>query len=511
MMRRFTYLLLAVALITSFPCEIVAQNPPRELSAAEERRQARLFDRHTVRMGETAFSIARGYAISPLTLAEDNPDIDLTRVKVGQVLLVRKRERGKTPPAEVALEWQQLTAETEALSEPEEAAELEPTDPREEFGEWMRSGEGERPLNQGRDYGREAEYGLDGSRMPRIAVMLPLSGTTRSRAGNDFTDFYKGAMLALEDLKAEGRSAVVTLYDSGNSREKMESIVTSAEFMDTDLIIGPVFEDETVPAVRFGEFFRVPVVSPLASMRSLGSEVLFQMTPDAASKYDKLRPLLEGDINLIVVSSSVEDDSAFSREITRELAGRSYRQFNVYAGSGDEFASLLDPARPNVVIVLAGGELAVNVALTAISSSYNKVLATRPGRPSLTVVGNSRWANFDGTSIDLNLFFKLNVRFVSNYYINRSDPRTHAFETRYAGLYGDFPSRSAFRGYDAVTLFAGALFESGFSFADRLARVGDTPIDTPYRFVKTADGRRSFVNSQWTLVSFSNDYSITLQ
>jgi murein DD-endopeptidase MepM/ murein hydrolase activator NlpD len=503
MMRRFTYLLLVAALTVALPCEISAQ--ARELSASEERRQARLFDQHTVRMGETAFSIARGYAISPLILAEDNPDIDLTRVKVGQVLLVRKRERGKTPPAEVALQWQQLTAEAEALSVPAETVELEVIDPREEFGQWMRSGEGERPSD--RDYGPV----LGGSRVPRIAVMLPLSGTNRNRAGNDFTDFYKGALLALEDLKTEGRSAIVTLWDSGNSAEKMEAIVTSAEFMETDLIIGPVFEEETAPAVQFGEYFGIPVVSPFTSIHYSGSDMLFQMTPDAASKYDKVRPMFEGDVNLIVVSSGEADDRAFSSEIADELAGRNYKRFNVTAGSGDEFASLLDPARPNVVIVLAGGELAVNVALTAISSSYNKVLATRPGRPSLTVVGNSRWANFDGTSIDLNLFFKLNVRFVTNYYINRSDPPTRAFETRYVGFYGDFPSRSAFRGYDAVTLFAGALFESGFSFADRLARVGDTPIDTSYRFVRTADGRRSFANDQWTLVSFSSDYTITTE
>ncbi len=509
-MRHLLYILFAAALTVAPPCEIAAQTGRGEMSASQARRQARLFDEHRVRMGETAFSIARGYAISPLILAEDNPDIDLTQVRVGQVLLVRKKERGKTDPETVALEWQVLMdARVEATPPAEEPEEEESTDPLgDRYREWMRQRDGERIPEGSRKYGWDREYGFDGSVSPRIAMMLPLSGTNRNRAGNDFTDFYKGALLALEELKAQGRSAVVTLYDSCNSVEKMESIVTSAEFMDTDLIIGPVFEQETRPAVQFGEFFGVPVVSPLASMRALDSEALFQMTPDPATKYYKLRPEFEGDVNLIVVSSGAADDAGFAAEIEAELSrsGRNYGRFAI--GGEGEIASLIDWERPNVMIVLAGSELTVNHALTAISSSYNKASATRSRRAYITVVGNSRWANFDGTSIDLNLFFKLNVKFVTNYYINRSDPETKIFETRYLELYGDFPSRSAFRGYDAVALFAGALFESGFSFADRLERVGPTPLDTSYRFVRASGGKRNFVNDQWTLVSFSSDYDI---
>lgn len=548
---RYLIMFFATAALTALsPAEVVAQSAEVEMSRSEVRRQARLFDTHTVRMGETAFSIARGYAISPLILAEDNPEVDLAQIKVGQVLLVRKRERGKTDPAQVALEWRQLTtdkaeASTDKLGESsEDTFGTDPSQPNpadDVYSEWLglqgaeRDGgalgaldiDGEdrgreigryRNLGRGRELDDSRDFGSGGS--PNIALMLPLTGTNRSAAGNEFIDFYKGALLALEDLKAEGHSATVTLYDTGNSVEKTQNIVTSVEFMDTDLIIGPVFEKEMGPAVQFGEYFGVPVVSPLATMRSLDSKVLFQMASDAGSKYDKLRPVLEGDVNIIVVSSGEADDMAFAGEIEAELSksGRNYGRFTI-DGKGN-IASLIDWEKPNVMVVLAGNELTVNQALTAISSSYNRASATRSRRAEITVIGNARWANFDGTSIDPNLFFKLNVKFITSYYINRSDPETRRFEVRYLETYGDFPSRSAFRGYDAVALFAGVLFESGFSFTDRLDRVGATPLDTSYRFVRAgyedrdrgdSDGRggRKFVNDQWTLVSFSSDYSIT--
>ncbi len=191
------------------------------------------------------------------------------------------------------------------------------------------------------------------------------------------------------------------------------------------------------------------------------------------------------------------------------LAGRNYGRFTI--GSGN-VVSLLDWGRPNVLIVLAGNELSVNMALATISSSYNLAVATRPGRPSVTVIGTSKWAGYNsGVSLDQNLLFKLNTRFVTNYHIDRADRETRLFEMRYLEVYGDFPSKSAFRGYDAVALFVGALFENGAAFGERLGRVGDTPLGTPYRFVQSGGYIGRHVNDQWSLVTFSNDYNITTQ
>jgi hypothetical protein len=112
--------------------------------------------------------------------------------------------------------------------------------------------------------------------------------------------------------------------------------------------------------------------------------------------------------------------------------------------------------------------------------------------------------------LDQNLLFKLGTRFVTSYHIDRADRETGLFETRYLENYGDFPSRSAFRGYDAVMLFVGALFESGETLEERLASVEEAPLGTTYRFTQTPGSRRH-VNDQWTVVLFSNDYYITTQ
>jgi hypothetical protein len=403
---------------------------------------------------------------------------------------------------------------------------------------------------------------FSGGGAPNIALMLPLSG---GGATGDFADFYNGALLALESLKAGGRSVRLTVYDSGRSADKVRGLVGSAGFADTDLIIGPVWEDELEPAVRFGERAGVPVVSPLASVGRVDGPTLYQMAPDAASKYDKLRPLLSGDVNIIVVSSGSADDAEFAAEMGTLLAGRAVKRFSVSEGN---IVPLMDWERPNVLVVLGGSQSAIDTALTTISTSYHYYVDRRPVRARISVVGSSKWASYNATNNLTELMFKFNTHFVTSYYVNRWNAATRLFEARYLEVYGDFPSRASFRGYDAVALFAGALFQRGATFADRLEKMSspgvfgpaDTawrgaenagigtgtgttgtgtgfaaPLGTPYRFVRSGHGTVGgirgggdadgtplsdllrgtlgghYTNDQWTLVTLSDTYQIVTQ
>lgn len=555
-MRYTLYILVAVLFFGVG--SVVAQDSG---AATDLRRQARLFDEHEVRAGETAYSIARHYGISLTTLIEDNPGIDPTVLSLGRKLLIRKKEQGKTSPGTVTAQWEDYrdTATSESdeyvfhIVKPGETlyslsrmygvarivieevngikpgeglransmiripagpalqAKEEPENFADERGQ-TNLGRDVRPDTEQREQGGSDWNGLfPGQRemgVPDIAVMLPFEAGSPTSSSN-FVDFYKGALLALNDLKADGRSMNVTIYDTAHSAEKVNETVSSSDFLDTDLIIGPVYEDEMGPAVQFAEGYGLPIVSPLATVRELDSPMLYQMAPDSSTKYDKLRAILADGKNIILVSSGGDDDKEFESEITAQLTGTNYGRFTI-GGSGD-FARLIDWNRENVFVVLAATELNVDKALASISSAYNNASARLSRRADIRVVGSSRWAGYNSMSIDKNLFFKLNVCFVTSYYIDRSNVATAHFEGCYLEQYGDFPSRSSYRGYDAVKLFAGALFEPGMSFEDKLRQVdSQTPLQIPYRFVQVG-GHSRHVNDQWVLVSFDSGYNITIQ
>lgn len=509
------------------------------------KRQARLFEQHIVRAGETSYSIARSYGLSVEVLVEDNPSVDPIQLAVGQTLLIRKKEIGETTPQEISHQWEEYRDAANSVSDNYIYHIVKPGETvyslSQMFGvsrqtlielnelqdglkangiiripfarsetDAQQKGLGENDSDE-QPFGfaeREiTDRGFDHFRTPNVAIMLPLEGENN----RDFVDFYRGALLAFDTLKASGHSANVTLYNTARSTDKIRRIVSSKEFSNVDLIIGPIYEDAMTPAVQYASTYYIPIVSPLASIRNLDSYMLYQMAPAADNKYDKLRGEFAGGKNIILVSSGEGDDREFEREIVEQLGGNAYGRFKL-GENGADITALIDWNRENIFVVLAGSETGVDKALASISSAYNNASARSSRRASIRVIGSHRWAHYNSNSLDKTLFFKLNVCFVSSYYVDRSNENVARFEARFFESYGGFPSRAAYRGYDAVMLFVQPFYKPGDTFEQAMSRVSDnTPLQMPYLFVEQGDDTLRHTNNQWALVCFRNDFTIEVR
>lgn len=71
-----------------------------------ERRLRKTFDTHTVEKGETLYAISRRYAIPIGTVIEDNPSLDPILLHPGERILIRRKERGTEPVAQVREQWE---------------------------------------------------------------------------------------------------------------------------------------------------------------------------------------------------------------------------------------------------------------------------------------------------------------------------------------------------------------------------------------------------------------------
>jgi LysM repeat protein len=526
----------------------VLKIPVQPSEPVNAKRQSRLFEEHTVRAGETAYSIARNYGISVSTLIEDNAEVDPTRLPIGQLLNIRKKEMGTISPREVTQQWEEYRDAANSVSDEYTYHIVKPGEtiyslsrmfdvPRQtlidlnDLQEGLKansiiripvispdttssSSQDTLPENHTWDVTGFAEHRIVSKEyhphhVPNIALMLPLEGSVASNS--DFADFYRGTLLALEDLKTEGHSANVTLYNTYRSADKVRSIVSEPAFADFNLIIGPVYESAMIPAVQYADTHLIPIVSPLASIKSLDSPMLYQMAPGQSSKYDKLRGELTSGKNIILVSSGQADDREFEGEIVELLAGNSYGRFSL-GMAGTDISTLIDWNRENIFVVLAGSEIGVDGALASISTAYNNASARTSRRADIKVIGSHRWAQYNSNLLDKTLFFKLNVCFVSSYYIDRTNSAVAKFEARFLEEYSVFPSRAAFRGYDALMLFVRPFFESGYTFEQSRSRTTDMPpLQMPYMFVQQGDETTRHTNNQWALVCFRSDYNIEVR
>ena len=336
-------------------------------------------------------------------------------------------------------------------------------------------------------------------------MLLPLQAD--GTPNRQFLEFYQGALLALSDLKGNGVSARLDLFDTGRSVTETQTLLQRPELREADLIVGPVYDETFTPVADFAARYGIPAVSPLGAIESADHSLLFQAAPDAASKYDKLRGLFS-DTNNVVVISAAQNDTEFQQEILPLLPGTAHRLHYAKGMGGSALENVLSGDKENVIVVLSSDETTTDAILAYISSIQNSLIARSVLNPSIRVVGSSRWARF--RNIEKNLFFKLNLRYVTSYHADRGNQRVLNFDRRYIADFGSIPSLYAYRGYDVTKLFVGTVKLHGSDFVRYLNEAELPLLQTPYRFVQKAPGRK-FENGEWALVCYNNNYTIEVR
>ncbi len=520
---------------------------PAERTAKEERKLNKTFATHTVARGETLYAVARLYEISVQTIIEDNPDIDPTHLSVGQRILIRRKGIGKSSEEENRTQWSDYRetlnsvagegryyivqqgdtfyslARRNGLTEKELSAlnnGLKPADLK--AGAMLRLPEkkpspvapqvvaekkpqptAERPL--------EIDFRAHCNCEPmRVSLLLPL--TTDAQPNEQYLDFYQGFLLGLDSLRHEGHAVDLVLFDTQRSREQMRKIISDDRFRRSQLIVGPVYEEELGEVLRFAERAQVPVVSPLAQLSQHRSDALFQMAPDPTCKYAKAKDLLDGSKRITFIYGETTDRE-FEQEMLSLLGDRPYAKHNYRyehpssrskSNTGD-LTPLLENKEDNLFVILSDNETEVDRILAALASADTNLRSRSQGEPHYAVLGNSRWNRY--RNIDRSIFFKNRVIFFSTYHAKRDAQVTIDFDRAYLGAFGTLPSLYAYRGYDAAMIFGRAMYNDiEYDLEDRRYQ----PLQTLYRFEQSRAGE-NHVNTSWMRINYNSDFTITTE
>lgn len=512
------------------------------ISRLAPRRSDDRFVRYKIRKGDSFFSVASQNAISVDTLLADNPGVDITDISDRSTLNVRISAAGITPLSVIRTEFRSLAEALNMVSvdyryhvvehgqtlyslgksfglTPDELLDLngkltvlnegmiikipahkftkpaavEPTvaqdvvaekaddsdDAREFAGEWL-----------------------------NVSVLLPLTDNDGKVRGS-FVEFYQGALLAAEDLKKSGLSVELNLFDTGDSSEQTERIVNDRRFRSSDLIIGPVYERNAGEVIDFARYNSIPLVSPLAQLEGRYGRFVYQMSPVQDTRLDKLRAEITPQTNVVFVYTA-STDSEMEQEMKEAVGAHPYsvirfnRDFDVISSQGT-LEDLIN-GTDNLFVVLSNSGVEVDRVLAKISSIMNNRQArTGVARVPMRVVGHSRWMRYG--NLDKNLLFKLDVMYLANYHADRGNDRVADFDSRYLNAFGRMPSLYSYRGYDVLKLFGHAMAQGG-KLTTALNSSDAVLLQMPYKFVLN---NSNMVNTQWALVIYGHDYTITVR
>ncbi|MBQ8553939.1 MAG: LysM peptidoglycan-binding domain-containing protein [Alistipes sp.] len=519
-------------------------------SAKVEKRRKRDFLTHKVQAGQTLYAIARDYNISVATLREDNPSLNPQSLPVGETLWIRRAAVGKSNEQQTQAEIAEYAATLNSVTDDdgydhhvvqpgetiyslsrrfgiteEEFARLNDVSAGLKAGAMIRIPRPEQAeeevveVEQPQSTADVHFRALASTEPLNVALMLPMN--IENRANASYVEFYQGFLLGMETLKNTGRGeSKLTVYNTSHDQLKVDEIVRSTMFEGTNLIVGPVYEDELAPVIRYAEQNSVPVVSPLANISAVESPALYQLSPSAERKYDKVADLVNGEREIFMIYADSYDEE-FEAEAKQLLHGRPYHSYTYSfddqkskfrARTADAPFDVIDgmdtvlmSETPRLFIVLANKEVDVDRILGTISSS--KVAISERSIPcaEYTVLGTSRWGRF--SNIDHTTYFNNNVVMISTYHAKRDAQAVREFDSRYIEAYGGLPSLYAYRGYDAAILFCGGMRgDIEYNMLDKRY----TPLQTVYKFVQEGENGK-YVNQEWMRINYNSNYTITVE
>ncbi len=368
---------------------------------------------HEVVKGDTYFNLEQRYDVIQDSLEARNSDVDLAGVglQLGMILKIKSKL-------------------SESLITEEEAVAFE-DDPKSD------------------------------NRAFNIAFMLPLKlnrndslspiktfrkkGTALDRV----SDYYLGALMAIDSLNNMGYRIQKRVYDTENSANKVREIVLLEDFSDTDLLVGPFYSDKVdLVASRLRN---KPVVFPLYSKKqaSLSRSNYIFPNPEKRDYPSALNSYITkkySDENIIIV----QDNSAESQKQSQDLI--------------ELLKSLNDSIEPKIIIS-KNDYVSFEVLSKKIDTlaTNNWIIMTNKGTTGYSLIDGiialDPWIkarlfvndnNSDFEVAKHKVLEEIDFTFASASNLNTQEEQVRKFFFDYREKYKSFPSEYAILGFDQV-------------------------------------------------------------
>lgn len=530
-----------------------------EMDEACKKEEKKEFVVHSVKSGETIYSIARKYKISVATLEVDNSSIDIERIEPGMEINIRRSERGSVSKEDIDEEQRERDADLVLKSyeyrvvagdtvyslsrkfgmSEEQFLEINSLKSAHDLKEGMivrtKSDEelaaeetlaalihgveeisaelAERERIASENNPNRIPQFERVSKLNKLYTLLMLPFHKEDKVNASAVDFYRGVLLAMEDLIRVGYNIELSVVDTQAKEEVIEDMIASDPLVyGANLIIGPVYENEIAKVLPYAEAENIPLVSPLADLTTISSPVLFQLHAENSHKYDRFNSLFDDTRDIYVIHTQSEDeetkrmvDALRAEHNIHELNYKYNRASYFYRRNSDgsnggviSISELLRSKSNKIFVVLASSQLDVDRVLTTLSSQKASLQSRGAKVCDYVVLGNRRWKQMNG--IDKQIFFNNNTMFIVPYHAHRSSSAIALFDARYIKAYGVLPSMYSYRGYDSAMIFCTKMFEG---FDDIHSTI--TPLTTPYNFVYE---NGVYVNTHWAIERYKSDYTI---
>ena len=289
------------------------------------------------------------------------------------------------------------------------------------------------------------------------------------------SDFYSGALMALDSLQKMGFSLTVNVYDSNGNAQGVKAISSSEGLKNSQVIIGPFSPSAFNALSETITSDNIAILAPLSNRNIELRPNVFQTVPTIEVQQNSMISFINQkypDANIVLLSD------AKSKDMNEKLLSSFSQAKNVDNIQGIQ--SALNKEATNIVFVSSDDVVFLSDAIRILyniagingkNKNYNIIMATL-----------DKGDAYDHNSISNSQLSALKFTYpAANRYAGESNP----FIKKYLKTYKISPSKYAFRGFD-LTMDA-VLRTSLGGNCIKEANIGETSYqENKFQYVKNA-------------------------
>ena len=427
--------------------------------------------RHRVRRGETLYSISQQYGVSVDEIMRENPGVSSSDLSTNSELIIPVKR------------FDRELARQDAANESRANVLLTGRKPSERLN------------------------------VLQVALLMPF---LEKNDGQNLRilEYYEGFLLAVEKLKKQGANLELYVFDIGTetNTKKLESLLTTLEMQNLDLIVGGVSDKQIKILSDFSKSKNIKYVIPFSSKNTevLNNGNIFQVNTPQSNLYTKasnvfVRKFNGANIIFLMANNDNKKDNLISI-MQNDLKNRSipYQTVAVSETMNASLLPLLDDSKENILIP-SSGEIAV---LGQILGSLNQLKETSP-EMNVHLFGYPEWQTYEGNY--LKDYHNHGTYFYSSFYVDKKSSDTESFQDNFKEWYkkdlqNTYP-QYAMLGYDTALYFLTALHRFGKNFETQLNNVNVKTIQFAFNFERV-NNWGGFINTGLYLVNYDTDSRI---
>ncbi len=367
-----------------------------------------------------------------------------------------------------------------------------------------------------------------------VALLFPFLASslepTPLRKRNQFVlDLYEGMKMAVDSLAHLGVQISLRAYDTDRSPETVKKLLETEELKATDLIIGPLFQEENAPAQQFSATYRINLFNPVTFnydvVQSNPYGYLFQPSLEIIGResavflnaylpaHKKKCMLIMGNTrrdSVLAAAFLLKARETDLRIVQIERVNRNEGRILSVLATPTEFDEFKYPTQ----FTLPKDSLNCIFVTSEDPLIYTKVISSVETRKdSIVVLGSEAW--LDQTAVDFAKYEQLGVVLYAPNFVPFAHPVVQRFRNWYIRLHGRSSASAPYTDYARIgfefMFFAGRLLQEGGVYFQQ--HFNEKKVNTVFgREVLYSGGHRSsqivpfvkFINGELSNITYRN-------